>query len=133
MVAMTRSRPPQRPQLNTSTSKALAMSWAHVQFRRAELGSATRAPGASGAGTGLGAQPRSRKRKNSPSSYGFSSVHCAMNAAGSRRRDGRARGTARPRISSSSRHQPTPTPQMSRPFESASMLVSIFAITTGCR
>ena len=43
---MSRSRPPQRAQHNTSTSKALAISWAHVQFRRGErvVGKATGHP-----------------------------------------------------------------------------------------
>ena len=36
------------------------------------------------------------------------------------------------RVSSSS-HQPTPTPQIRRPLESASIVVSILAMTTGWR
>jgi len=46
---MSRSRPPQRLQHNTSTSKARAMSWAHVQFRR---GGRLSAPPSQGSGAG---------------------------------------------------------------------------------
>jgi hypothetical protein len=48
MTAMSRSRPPQPAQHNTSTSKALAISWAQVQFRRGERVSAPHSRGASG-------------------------------------------------------------------------------------
>ena len=83
--------------------------------------------------TGLGANPTSRKRKNSPSKAGLSWVHSALNtrSASSAWRPRWWNGA--PRISSSSFHQPTPTPTISRPCESASIEVSILAMTTGWR
>jgi hypothetical protein len=56
---MSRSRPPQCPQHNTSTSNALAMSWAHVQFQRGEHRSATGGLDASVAGQTLAVGGRS--------------------------------------------------------------------------
>jgi hypothetical protein len=49
MVAMSRRRPPQRAQHNTSNSNARAISWAHVQFRRSEGVAVARSPRPSGA------------------------------------------------------------------------------------
>jgi len=83
--------------------------------------------------TGFGAKPRSRNRKNSPSKLGESDVHSSLKTrkASSAWRPRVWKGA--PRISSSSFHHPTPNPQMRRPFDSASMLASILAMSTGWR
>ena len=84
--------------------------------------------------TGFGVNTTSSKFTYFPENFGSSAVHNSRQAAiHSSVTYPRSSNGAAPIASNSSRHQPTPMPSVSRPFDRKSMVANIFAVSTAGR